>query len=137
MSEEQKKDVVVVRIRSSINLSDQIKNTLSKLRLDKPQSCIIIPNNPIFMGMLKKVQHIVTWGEVTPEIRKLLESFKTKKQTKILSFALHPPKGGYGRKGVKMPFAQGGALGYRGDKINVLVENMINGSQQKKEEHKA
>ena len=36
---------------------------------------------------------------------------------------LHPPRKGY--EGVKRPFSLGGALGYRGDKINDLIRRMI------------
>jgi large subunit ribosomal protein L30 len=36
---------------------------------------------------------------------------------------LHPPRKGY--EGIKRPFSLGGALGYRGDKINDLVRRMI------------
>jgi large subunit ribosomal protein L30 len=36
---------------------------------------------------------------------------------------LHPPKKGY--EGVKKSFQAGGALGYRGDKINTLIDRMI------------
>lgn len=40
-------------------------------------------------------------------------------------FRLKPPSKGYERKGVKKTFKQGGALGYRGDKINNLLNKMI------------
>jgi large subunit ribosomal protein L30 len=40
-------------------------------------------------------------------------------------FRLNPPKKGYDRKGIKKPFSKGGALGYRGEKINELIERMI------------
>jgi large subunit ribosomal protein L30 len=36
---------------------------------------------------------------------------------------LHPPRKGY--EGIKRPFTNGGALGYRGDKINELIRRMI------------
>ena len=36
---------------------------------------------------------------------------------------LHPPKMGY--EGIKRPYSLGGALGYRGEKINDLVKRMI------------
>lgn len=38
-------------------------------------------------------------------------------------FRLNPPKKGY--EGVKRSFVNKGALGYRGDKINILLEKMI------------
>ena len=40
-------------------------------------------------------------------------------------FRLRPPKKGYERGGIKHPFSIGGALGYRGEKINALLERMI------------
>jgi large subunit ribosomal protein L30 len=37
-------------------------------------------------------------------------------------FRLHPPRKGY--EGIKRSFKEGGALGYRGDKINMLIRRM-------------
>ena len=37
-------------------------------------------------------------------------------------FRLHPPRKGY--EGIKRSFKEGGALGYRSDKINVLLRRM-------------
>ncbi len=41
------------------------------------------------------------------------------------AFRLHPPRKGFGRKGIKTPFSIGGALGNRGEKINLLIARMI------------
>ena len=41
------------------------------------------------------------------------------------SFTLHPPRGGFERKGIKKSFNIGGALGYRGQKINDLIKRMV------------
>ena len=40
-------------------------------------------------------------------------------------FRLTPPVKGFERKGIKIPFSQGGALGYRKEKINELIKRMI------------
>jgi len=40
-------------------------------------------------------------------------------------FRLNPPTGGHERKGIKKPYALGGALGYRGKEINELIGRMI------------
>ncbi len=40
-------------------------------------------------------------------------------------FRLHPPRKGYDRGGIKKPFVVGGALGYRGEKINDLLNKMM------------
>lgn len=42
-----------------------------------------------------------------------------------LFFKLKPPEGGFERKGIKLAFSMGGALGYRKDKINELLMKMI------------
>lgn len=42
-----------------------------------------------------------------------------------LFFRLSPPKKGFDRKGIKQPFSLGGALGYRKEKINELIQRMI------------
>ena len=40
-------------------------------------------------------------------------------------FRLHPPKGGFERGGIKMPFAKGGVLGNRADRVNELIVKML------------
>lgn len=42
-----------------------------------------------------------------------------------LYFRLKPPVGGFERKGTKKPFSMGGVLGYRKEKINVLIKKML------------
>ncbi len=40
-------------------------------------------------------------------------------------FRLNPPSKGFERVGIKYPYAEGGALGYRGKAIDKLVERMM------------
>lgn len=40
-------------------------------------------------------------------------------------FRLSPPQKGFERKGIKVPYSLGGALGYRKEKINDLIKRMI------------
>lgn len=85
-------------------------------------------------------------GEITKK-QKLTEKYvkeKTKKSIKDFSkdfiafkaefndipglkkfFRLHPPLKGFERNGIKKPYSIGGALGYRGDKINDILRRMI------------
>ncbi|MBI2671005.1 50S ribosomal protein L30 [Candidatus Woesearchaeota archaeon] len=58
------------------------------------------------------------------------EFFTFKKELKDipglkLYFRLKPPTKGFERKGTKVPFSQGGALGYRKEKINDLIKKML------------
>jgi len=71
------------------------------------------------MGMINKVKHQITWGDIDEETLALLKKDGEKKV-----YNLHPPRKGYGRKGIKIPFAKGGALGDRGAAINDLIRRM-------------
>jgi len=131
-SKEETKKIAVVRIRGSVKLKKEIKDTLNMLRLYKQNNCIILNSTPSILGMLKKVQGYVTWGEIDDQTLELLkkerqEKTKTKKgkETDKKTFRLHPPKKGFERKGIKLPFKVGGALGYRGKKINDLIKRMV------------
>ena len=53
-----------------------------------------------------------------------LNEFEAKYKVKPF-FRLAPPVGGYERKGIKLPFARGGVLGNREDKIKDLLVKML------------
>jgi len=106
--------IAVVLIRSLISINPKIKYTLKMLNLQRKNSCVILKNNPSIKGMLTKVKDYVTWGEITAETHKILGGFSR----------LHPPRGGFERKGIKKSFSVGGALGYRGEKMNDLLRKM-------------
>ena len=142
-----KNKIAVIRIRGRIKVRHDIKNALNMLRLYRKNYCAVLDASPDNLGMIKKVKDYVTWGELDDETFKLLvekrgmpyKSGEKDVRGKIAYkkfivvgdkkykrfFRLHPPKGGFERKGVKIPFSIGGALGYRGDKVNELVKRMI------------
>ncbi len=109
----------IIRIRGPVRSNPKIRYTLTLLGLKKPNNCTLRDVTPALLGMLRIAQPYITWGEANEETIKLFE----KKQT----CALCPPRGGYGRKGVKLPFAKGGAYGSRKEKINDLVKRMLYG----------
>lgn len=111
--------LAVVRVRGSLKLTQGLRDTLRMLNLEKPNHCVIVEDTPEIKGMLSKVSHLVTWG---PLDSKAEEGLK-KRGDKV--FRLNPPRKGYGRKGVKMPFSKGGALGDRAEKINDLLLRMM------------
>ena len=53
-----------------------------------------------------------------------LRDFEAKYKLKPY-FRLHPPIGGFERKGIKMPFTKGGVLGQRNEKIKDLIIKML------------
>jgi len=126
------KNIAVIRIRGSIRVKKIINDTLNMLRLYRRNYCAVLPGTPSIMGMLKKTRNYITWGEIDDETLKLLkekrlEKTKDKKGKDIEKkfFRLQPPRKGFERKGTKIPFKVGGALGYRGNKINDLIKRMI------------
>ena len=140
-------NLAAIRIRGLTKIKTKIEDTLQMLRLYKNNYCSVFPNNPVYTGMLKKAKDYITWGEIDEETLKALvekrgEQFNGREEdsnSKIKYndffvsnnkkykkyFRLNSPKKGFGRKGIKHPFANGGTLGYRGDKINELIKRML------------
>ncbi|MFC1723510.1 uL30 family ribosomal protein [Nanoarchaeota archaeon] len=113
--------LAAVVIRSALHAAGTVKDTLFMLGLRKKNACVIVENNPSNRGMLDKVKDYATYGEISSEILSELK----KKDDKAKVFHLHPPRGGFERKGIKKPFYLKGALGYRGDKIGDLLKKML------------
>ncbi|HDP73488.1 MAG TPA: hypothetical protein ENN46_00820 [Candidatus Woesearchaeota archaeon] len=121
--------VAVVLIRSRIGTDIRIKDALDRLSLRKKMVCSVFDKSPSLMGMLERVKDYATYGEISDETFKLLsEKRKDRKAgsgSKSSVFFLAPPKGGFERKGIKVPFSNGGVLGYRKEKMNDLILKMI------------
>jgi len=139
----------VVRIRGGVKTRKEIKDTLRMMNLTRVNHCVLIRKDPRTEGMIKKVKDFVTWGDISDrtleklvsergrmsgdeklgenEIKTALEAVKKKKSIKDISgfkpvFRLSPPRGGY--EGIKSHYPKG-ALGFRGEKINELLERMM------------
>jgi large subunit ribosomal protein L30 len=150
----------VIRVRGSVNVKSDIKDTLKMLRLNSINHCVLLPKTESYSGMLQKVKDYVTWGEIAPQTlakmiihrgkligdKKISDKYikANTKYKSIMSLAkailegetkyqdlkdikpvirLHPPRKGY--RGVKKSYELGGALGYRGEDINKLIDKMI------------
>ena len=123
--------LAAILIRSPNKSDSEKKATLQMLKLYRKNTCGIYDNTPSMKGMIKKIENHIAWGEIDDSTLKELQSKRGEKQKKdgkeVLKpfFRLSPPKGGFERKGTKTPFALGGALGYRGSKINDLIRRML------------
>ncbi len=139
--------IAIIRIRGMTGIKREIKDTLNMLGLQKKNVCVIVPNTPAYIGMIKKVQSYVTYGDIDDETEKLLFEKRGKEYkgrvkdskgkieyNKFVElggkkykpyFRLNNPKGGFERKGIKMPFTKGGVLGPRKEKINDLIKRMV------------
>lgn len=58
------KYIAIIRIAGQVGVKKSIKDTLAMLKLYKKHTCVIVPNNASYLGMLKKVKEYVTWGEI-------------------------------------------------------------------------
>lgn len=140
--------VAVLRVRGLVRIDRDVQDTLRFLNLNQKNSCSLHKMTPSLLGMLKKVKDYATWGEVDSSVVDALfnkrgEEYqgklkdvagkinyasryvehKGKKYKKY--FRLPNPKGGFDRKGIKTPYALSGALGYRGEAMNVLLKKML------------
>lgn len=147
INEKASKQLAAVRVRGLTGIKADVKSTLNMLRLYKNNYCSLFPNTPIYVGMLKKAKDYITWGELDDETFGILinkrgeESNERETDSKgkikyndfiVINnkkikkyFRLNPPVKGFGRKGIKNSFQRGGALGYRGEKINELIKRMV------------
>lgn len=54
----------VVQVRGVVNTRADIKDTLKMLRLHHINHCVMVPDTPAYMGMIRKVKDYVAYGEV-------------------------------------------------------------------------
>ncbi len=138
--------LAVIAVRGEAKVSKPIVDTLHLLGLERKNQCVVVEDTPSFRGMITKVKDYVTWGELSEaNFQELVQKRGKLYQGRLMDtrkkyqyrtllvqgkhykpyFTLNPPRQGFGRKGIKIAFAAGGALGYRGDKINDLIPRMI------------
>lgn len=120
--------IAIIRIRSASRATSKVVDTLKMLRLLNKNACVIYPKTADVVGMVRAIENYVTYGDVDSDTITLLETKRGQKDKdgKLKKFfRLHPPRGGFEKKGIKKPFNLGGALGPRGVKINDLIKKMI------------
>lgn len=150
-----KTKLAVVQIRGTVNTHPDVRKTLELLRLKRKHACVVVNENDVNIGMLQRVKDYVTFGKIDEkafvelikargeavggkkfsgdaakvakeyfEDKVTLRDFESKYQLKPY-FRLHPPKGGFERRGIKTPYKLGGVLGNREEKINDLIVKML------------
>ncbi|RLG12036.1 MAG: 50S ribosomal protein L30 [Thaumarchaeota archaeon] len=60
---EDAKCYLVIRIRGSVKARKEHLDTLRMLNLRRANWATIVPKTPSYEGMLKEVEHMITWGE--------------------------------------------------------------------------
>jgi large subunit ribosomal protein L30 len=144
----------VIRIRSDIGASKAQKRMLEILGLKRTNSCVIVDEKESILGMLRSLEHYITYGKINENaiksllakramisnkkkyewkegeldafVKDFLAGKATLKDKGIKHvFYLHPPAGGYEKEGIKKLYRERGALGDRGENINDLLLRMI------------
>jgi len=54
----------VVQVRGVVNTRRDIKDTLKMLRLHHINHCVIVPETPEYLGMIRKAKDFIAFGEV-------------------------------------------------------------------------
>ena len=65
-------NIAIIRIRGRAGVNKKVNDTLDMMRLYKQNGCVIVPNNPQYLGMIKRAKDYITWGEVDKETFTLL-----------------------------------------------------------------
>jgi len=60
---EEAKCYLVIRIKGSVKARKDHLDTLKMLNLSRANWATIVPKTPSYEGMLRKVEHMITWGE--------------------------------------------------------------------------
>ncbi|RME31743.1 hypothetical protein D6789_01850 [Candidatus Woesearchaeota archaeon] len=105
---------VAVLVRGMIGVRAPVRQALRSLGLTRKHAFALVDDKQ--EGVLRLCKDVITYGTVSPETAELLKKRST---------GLHPPRGGWERKGIKKGFAEGGALGDRGAKMDDLIKRML------------
>lgn len=106
--------LAILRLRSSASVNGQVRDTMKMLHLNKVNTLVLVPENKVVLGMIKKIDGYVAWGTASKETEEKMQGKKM--------MGLKPPKGGL--KSIKYKYPRGD-LGYNGDAINVLIKKMM------------
>jgi len=64
--------LAVVRVRGVSDIFREVNETMKMLHLERNCHATLVDNRPAYLGMLKKAQNYLTWGEVSKETLTLL-----------------------------------------------------------------
>ena len=109
-----------ILVRGDIHVRGDVRDTLFMLKMRNKHTAILVDeSNVSTMGMLEKSKDRITFGPISDEMAAKLQAIM---QAAVAR--LHPPRGGYERKGIKQQYTQGGVLGKR-ESMDKIVEKML------------
>ncbi len=136
--------ILIIRIKGRVEISEKIEETLSRLKLKRKYSAVLIKETHETEKLLQHIRNYVAYGTISSEDILLLlqkrgiplgKKFDAQEVAKQLDkkplqelgvrpfFRLHPPRNGIDSRlhyGVKK-----GVLGNHKDKINLLMRRML------------
>jgi len=132
--------LAVIRVRGRPGVRHDIRETLNRLNLKRPNNLSLVYGTKPNIGMITKCNDFITYGEISEEVlhklaerkelkakkEELNEAFNGKKKPQEvirMPIKMHPPRRGY--EGIKASYGNKGSLGYRGEKINELLKRMM------------
>lgn len=105
--------IAAVLVRGTIGTRTEVRDALRSLGLTRKHAVALVEERQL--GTLRACKDVITFGPVSEETATALKG----------RAALNPPRGGWERKGIKKSFTEGGALGYRGAKMDDLLKRMM------------
>ena len=136
--------ILIIRVRGRVGIKKDVEDTFQMLNLKRTNWATVVPEKPVYHGMIKKIKDFIAWGKIDRNFLKLLiekrgegkkdkisgkqldKLFNGEKKLKDLGlkpyFRLHPPRKGYKHK--KKPYVVGGVLG-EWDNITELARRML------------
>jgi ribosomal protein L30/L7E len=119
---------VLIRGRE-IGVRHDVKQALDGLKLLRKHICVIYPDSASVRGLLFKCKDLITYGPITAETLALLHekrgSLKNREGKQLNVFRMHPPRGGFGYKGIKVSYQEGGCLGLRRKGMDEFLKRML------------
>ncbi|MBI2650458.1 uL30 family ribosomal protein, partial [Candidatus Woesearchaeota archaeon] len=61
------KKLAAIRVRGLTGIRTKTEDNLRMLRLYKKNYCCVVPDTPVYAGMLKSAKDYITWGEIDDE----------------------------------------------------------------------
>jgi ribosomal protein L30/L7E len=113
--------LAIVRVRGPVRAGPAGGRALNELGLYGRNWCALRPDTDATRNLLFMAKDYATWGPLDASTRQALVKARGERNV----YTLSPPRGGYGHKGIKLPFRQRGALGNRGESINKLITRMM------------
>jgi len=141
---------LLIRIRGRVGLRNVVKDTFTMLRLDRSHFATLLPETPVYTGMINKVKDYSIFGKISDKaleellekrlrlknkkpvtkelVKKVMETIKSGKLLKDVEeihpvLRLSPPVKGF-KGGIKKAVKQGGSLG-KHESIDEIAKKMM------------